>query len=197
MILGLYEILYPIPTNTPCLLRHLQFTFEPVENPKKVSSINDWVSAFHMFVAIYCVKFPNETPTLIKFCETVRDIATRGGEQFCYIRQANPRQYPWDIVHWELWHGAVTFRANHSPFQSGKPNARYKGKQSMANGVCWTFSAGRHCTVYRYEHKYHKCAGKHTGAQCQSTSTRHNGGDRTSTTKSNTKQPASSPLKST
>lgn len=75
-----------------------QFTFEPVQNPKKVSSINDWVSAFHTFVAIYCVKFPTETPKLMKFCETVRDIATRGGdwcyydEQFRYIRQANPRQ---------------------------------------------------------------------------------------------------------
>ena len=99
-----------------------QLTFEPIENPKKVSSINDWVSAFHTFVAIYCVKFPNETPNLIKFCEMVRDIATRGGdwsyydEHFCYIRQANPRQYPWDIVHWELWYRAVAFRANYSPF---------------------------------------------------------------------------------
>ena len=60
-----------------------QFTFEPVQNPKKVSSINDWVSAFHTFAAIYCVKFPNETPNLMKFCETVRDIATRGRD-WCY-----------------------------------------------------------------------------------------------------------------
>ncbi|XP_044183018.1 uncharacterized protein LOC122963589 [Acropora millepora] len=179
-----------------------QFTFEPVQNPKKVSSINDWVSAFHTFVAIYCVKFPTETPKLMKFCETVRDIATRGGdwcyydEQFRYIRQANPRQYPWDIVHWELWHRAVTFRANYSPFQPGKPNAKYKGKPSMAKGVCWTFNAGRHCPGCRYEHKCHKCGGKHTGAQCQSTSTGHNGGDRTSSAHSNTKQPASYARKS-
>ena len=47
-----------------------QFTFEPVQNPRKVSSINDWVSAFYTFVAIYCVKFPNETPNLMKFCGT-------------------------------------------------------------------------------------------------------------------------------
>ena len=81
------------------------------------------------------MKFTNETPNLINCCETIRDITTRGGdwcyydEQFRYIRQANPRQYPRDIVHWELWHRAVTFRANYSSFQSGKPNARYKGKQ--------------------------------------------------------------------
>ena len=73
-----------------------QFTFEPVQNPKKVSSINDWVSAFHTFVAIYCVKFPNETPNLMKFCETIHDITSHGrdwcyyDEQFCYIRQPIP-----------------------------------------------------------------------------------------------------------
>ena len=84
-------------------------------------------------------------------------------------------QSPWDIVHWELWHRAVTFRANYSPFQSGKPNARYKGKQSRAKGVCWTFNAGHYCTMCRYEHKCHKCGGKDTWAQCQSTATGHNG----------------------
>ena len=117
-----------------------QFTFEAVQNPKKVSSINDWVLAFHMFVALYCVKFPNETSYLMKFCETVCDIAISGRNWYYYdtqfrcIQQANPWQYPWDIVHWELWHRAVTIRANYSPFQCGKPNWRYKGKQSMAKG---------------------------------------------------------------
>ena len=45
----------------------------------------------------------------------------------------------------------------YSPFQSGNPNPRYKGKQSMAKGVCWTFNARRHCTGCRYEHNCHKC----------------------------------------
>ena len=55
------------------------FTFEPVNNSKKLTSIHEWVSAFHTFVAVYCEKFPRETPNLMQFCETVRDIATRGG----------------------------------------------------------------------------------------------------------------------
>ena len=55
------------------------FTFEPVNNAKKLTSIHEWVSAFHTFVAVYCEKFPRETPHLKQFCETVRDIATRGG----------------------------------------------------------------------------------------------------------------------
>ena len=76
----------------------------------------------------------------MKFCETVCDIVIRGGnwyyydKQFRCIQQPNPWQYPWDIVHWDLWHRALTIRANYSPFQCGKPNVRYKRKQSIARG---------------------------------------------------------------
>ena len=76
------------------------FTFEPVNNAKKLTSIYEWVSAFHTFVAVYCEKFPRETPNLMQFCETVRDIAARGGdwnyydEQFRYLRQGNPQSTP-------------------------------------------------------------------------------------------------------
>ena len=76
------------------------FTFEPVNNAKKLTSIYEWVSAFHTFVVVYCEKFPREMPNLMQFCETVRDIAARRGdwnyydEQFRYLRQGNPLKYP-------------------------------------------------------------------------------------------------------
>ena len=86
-----------ITTPTPVLeSKTPNFTFEPVDNSKKLTSIHEWVSAFHAFVAVYCEKFPRETPNLMQFCETVRDIATRGGdwnyydEQFRYLRQGTP-----------------------------------------------------------------------------------------------------------
>ena len=96
-----YAISFTAPSCSSPKTPH--FTFEAIQNPKKVTSIIDWVSVFQIFVAIYCVKFPNQTPNLMKFCEMVYVIATRGGnwpyydKQFCYIQQANPQQYPWDI----------------------------------------------------------------------------------------------------
>ena len=84
------------------------FTFKPVNNEKKLTSIDEWVLALHTFVAVYCEKFTRETPHLIQFCKTVQDIATHGGdwkyydEQFRYLRQGNPPKYPWGVVHWEF-----------------------------------------------------------------------------------------------
>ena len=63
-------------------------TLEPSQPAKKVQSINQWLSAFNIFVAIYA-----DTPKLMKYCEIVRDIAAKPGdwlyydEQFRFIRQ--------------------------------------------------------------------------------------------------------------
>ena len=198
-----YSLSFTAPSNR-ALPRTPQFTFEPVKTPKKVTSISDWVSAFHTFVAIYFEKFPKETPKLMKFCETVRDIAARGGdwsyydEQFRYLRQLGPRQYPWDIVHWELWHRAVTFRPKQGTFQSDRANSKFKGKANMLKGTCWTFNMGRSCSGCRYEHKCSKCGGKHPGTQCQSaTFGQQANSDRALSPQSYPKQPASHARKNT
>lgn len=188
-----YSLSFTAP-NGSATAKTPQLTLEPVQSNKKVSTINEWLSAFHTYVAIYCVKYPGEIPNLMKFCESVRDIAARGGdwsyydEQFRYVRQTNPKHYPWDIVHWELWHRAVTFRPKQNLFQSDRPNAKFKGNQSKGvRGVCWTYNAGRTCTGCRFEHKCSKCGGKHTGVQCQHASTGQSAG---TTSQSYSKQPA-------
>ena len=72
-------------------------TLEPSQPAKKVQSITQWLSAFNIFVAIYAEKQATDTPKLMKYCETVRDIATKPGdwlyydEQFRFIRQSPPR----------------------------------------------------------------------------------------------------------
>ena len=89
-------------------------TLEPSQPVKKIQTINQWLSAFNIFVAIYSKKLPTDTPKLIKYCEIVRDIAAKPvdwlyyDEQFRFIRQSAPAQYPWVAIHWELWLKAVT-----------------------------------------------------------------------------------------
>lgn len=150
------------------------FMFEPVQGNKKVSSIHEWITAFHTFAAIYLTKFSVEAPNVLKYCETVRDIATRGGdwlyydEQFRSLRQSAPKQYPWNAVHWELWHRSVTFRAKQPVQQSDRSNTKSRGKSPFVKGVCWTYNSGRFCSGCRFEHKCSKCGGKHQSVQCQS-----------------------------
>ena len=83
----------------------------------------------------------------MQFCETVRDIATRGGdwnyydEQFRYLRQGNPPKYPWEVVHWELWHREMTFRAKTPIFCNRQAQLGVQGK--ITNGQRGVFHVQR------------------------------------------------------
>ena len=77
-----------------------QITLEPLQNAKRIQCIQQWVSAFNMFVSVYSEKFTAETPRLMKYCEVVRDLAQEAGDwiwydkQFRYLRQTAPGEIP-------------------------------------------------------------------------------------------------------
>ena len=68
----------------------------------------------------------------------------------------------------ELWHRVMTFPAQSGYFATDKPNSRFRGKQPMVRGVCFTFNAGRPCVGCRYDHKCSKCGGRHAATSCHS-----------------------------
>ncbi|XP_078355087.1 uncharacterized protein LOC144639681, partial [Oculina patagonica] len=148
-----------------------QLTLEPSQSVKKVHTIQQWLSAFNIFVAIYSEKKANDTPQLMKYCEIVRDIAAKPGdwlyydEQFRFIRQSAPEQYPWDAIHWELWLKAVTNFRPKTQFPSDKGPMRFRS-QSFPKGTCWRFHAGKVCNGCRFEHVCFKCGSKHPATQC-------------------------------
>ena len=96
---------YSISINTSTPSSEAQLTLEPWKPLKKITHINQWISAFNTFVAIYVVKFPQEAPKLMNYCEIIRDIAAKLGdwlfydEQFHLLRQNAPTKYLWDAVH--------------------------------------------------------------------------------------------------
>jgi len=158
-----------------------KLTLEPAQPVKKVTTIHQWLTAFHTFTAIYTVKFPTATPQLMKYCEIVRDLAAKPGdwlfydEQFRYLRQSGPDMYPWDGIHWELWLKAATnFRASKpTSYTAEKFGARTRSQNSFPRGTCWSFQSGRYCKGCQYEHVCFKCGGKHPGSQCSNTSAQH------------------------
>ena len=142
-----------------------RLTLEPCQPSKTIHTFLQWLSAFNTFVAILSEKFPNETPRLMKYSEIVRDISTKPGdwyfydEQFRYIRQSAPDQYPWDTIHWELWIKAViNFRAKPAQPKSDMVSPRTRPRQSFPKGTCWSFHAGRFCGGCKFEHVCFKCS---------------------------------------
>ena len=94
-------------------------TLEPTVKPKRIHSIEGWTSAFQIFVAIYTKPHPSEAPALMKYGDTIRDLALRGfnwrfyDENFQFIRERDPVRLPWDLVHTELWIRSQPLTKNH------------------------------------------------------------------------------------
>ena len=138
--------------------------------------LDQWVTAFNVFVAVYTIRVPNAISSLMKYCEVVRDIASKQGnwryfdEQFRFLRQSKPDRYPWDNVAWELWHQAmhsslITSRQNSSyDFRARQPNQR--PFQSFPRGVCWRFHSGQFCRGCNFKHSCFKCGAVHPASQC-------------------------------
>ena len=149
-------------------------TLEPYHTPKKVTNIQQWITAFNIFVTIYSVKAAGDAPKLMKYCEVVRDLSHKSAdwlfydEQFRYLRQS--------AIHWELWLRAMFNFCGKTPSSTGadKANARVRFRPSTSKfpkGTCWTFHAGKQCRGRQYEHVCFKCNAKHPASQCQVSST--------------------------
>ena len=151
-----------------------QITLEPASAPRKLNSIQQWVTAFHTFMAIYCQKFAGDTAALLKYCETVRAIANKNGnwayydEQFRYLRQSAPDRYPWEEVQWELWLEATSVNLPFRPQRGNLPAGRVgRFRQiSLVKGTCFNFNNGRFCLGCSFNHICSRCGGKHAARNC-------------------------------
>ena len=82
-------------------------SLEPAQKSKRIATIDQWLTAFQIFVAIYAVRFQNDAPASMKHSETVRDLAAKNApwryydENFHFLRQK--KLFPWDQIHWKLW----------------------------------------------------------------------------------------------
>ena len=87
----------------------LNFVWSLFPNQNESLLYNQWSTAFNTFATVYSIKYPSLTPTLLKYCEVVKDLANRSAcwrwydEQFRYLRQTKPDSYHWEQVQWDLW----------------------------------------------------------------------------------------------
>ena len=81
------------------------FCLEPASKTKKILSIEVLLQAFHIFVGLYTQKFPHEAPALMKYGQTIRDLALHGqnwrfyDENFRFLRQTQCSLVPWGSIH--------------------------------------------------------------------------------------------------
>ena len=158
-------------------------SFQTSSRSRKILNVDTWSSAFIRFTAIYSMKFPLETPQLMKYMEIVRDIATRRpglgflyyDTQFRMLRESV--LLPWDHLHTEFWLMAcnpVQHNTSHpqpfrSPRQTNRPFHAPKPKRFLLN-TCWNFNKRSGCpnASCPHTHACGFCRGSHTASNCRS-----------------------------
>jgi len=121
---------------------------EPLNKPKKITSIDIWLQAFHVFVGIYASHYPNEAPGLMKYGSTIQDLAARGhnwrfyDENFRFLRQSQATSLPWGTVHWELW---LRSQSNIKKLPPSVTGIKPVSPISIPRGYCFKYHRGGDC----------------------------------------------------
>ena len=142
---------------------------EPLNKPKKITSIDIWLQAFHVFVGIYASHYPNEAPGLMKYGSTIQDLAARGhnwrfyDENFRFLRQSQATTLPWGTVHWELW---LRSQSNIKKLPPSIPGPKPFSPLSIPRGYCFKYHRGGDCAGCSFKHTCCKCAGDHRALHC-------------------------------
>lgn len=135
----------------------------------ELSSMNDWLTAWNRYMAIYCIKYPHEQAKLAKHLEAVRDIADAKGNWYSYDKDfrslIEQGQVQWGDVHMELY---VNARLTSS--QSIKTTNSHKElSKTIPRGACFQFHSGKQCNAglaCRFQHRCYNCGGSHPFIQC-------------------------------
>ena len=149
------------------------FCLEPTTKPKKVTTIDVWLQAFHVFVGVYTQKYPNEAPALMKYRQTIQDLASRGqnwhfyDENFRFLRQTQRTALPWGSIHGELLlRSQCSMMPSQVPRHCTSLGSDHLKLPSIPTGYCFIFHRGQNCTGCEFNHACFKCNGAHRGTQC-------------------------------
>ena len=128
---------------------------EPLAKHKKVTTIETWLSSFHVFVGAYTKQFPHEAPALMKYGEIIQDLAGRGhnwkfyNENFRFLRQHTMPQ-------------VSLCRPLQNPAHPPKGKADFVPK-----GCCFKFHKDRKCLPScTFKHLCYRCEGSHPISKC-------------------------------
>ncbi|MEW8544663.1 MAG: hypothetical protein AB2693_14135 [Candidatus Thiodiazotropha sp.] len=170
-------------------------------NSSSINTIDLWLEAFHVFVAIYTAKYPTEAPSLMKHTNIVQKLAKQAGddaalfydEQFRLWREDQPELLPWGMINSELQNEALAMgiskKLKQNPTNQRKQKTEVKRfcfRFNNNNGQC---PKGKDCS---FPHICQKCGGPHSRRQCPKSSTNHSSGTILPPNNQNTKRPSSS-----
>jgi hypothetical protein len=162
-------------TSVSIQLEQNSLSFRNVDSSKTYISIEQWTSAFMIFMNIYLEKFPNEAPHLLKYCSIIRQLANSHGdnawrfydENFRKLRQSTV--LPWQRTISELMVLACTTHKSKHSFRSNFRQSHQSSRKSDTfSRVCYAFNNGTRCksNPCPFKHICQICREPHPKSKC-------------------------------
>ena len=160
----------------PIYLKPLQKPESPKQKVE-MTTIEQWTSAFIVYVGIYAEKFPLETTGLMKHMEVVRELGNRGGQawqlydsNFRQYRAQNPSALKWGYFLGETWNRAVVennFSKSKNPKSFQQQNT-FRNNSQITKGCCFNYNQQGFCTFQgcKYNHICALCKKGHPMSHC-------------------------------
>jgi hypothetical protein len=149
------------------------------EHSKKIKTLDQWITAFSIYMTIYCQKYQDAVGDLMKYMETVREIARDDGQWLKYVQKFRKSKcqlrVSWANMHQELWLKAMhktpdlTQEIINGTVQQ---NVHVGGQncsnvQRIPNGYCVRYHTNNFCQLpCRYTHKCYVCTKLHSASKC-------------------------------
>ena len=119
------------------------------------------------------MKYPTESPALMKYGSLIRDWVARGhnwrfyNEHFRFIRQSHVSSLPWGTIHSELWLLSHFSTLTSKSLGSGvSPGPHTKADCPIPYGFCFKFHRGLVCAGCHFKHTWFKCNRDHVATTC-------------------------------
>ena len=136
-------------------------SFKTVKPKKSNLSIDQWSSAFNVYMSVYILKKPEDIQGLLSYAELIRGAArdhpTSSGwrdydGEFRSKKEPDPAR-PWGMIDNQLWLSIFC-----KP--PGQKDDQAKGEKSRVDKECMYFNSKEGCfkRSCKYTHKCHKCA---------------------------------------
>ena len=122
---------------------------------KRITSIDVWLQAFHVYVRIFTAQYPHEAPGLMRYGATIQDLAAIMMKTSVFYANLRATSLPWGTIHWELW---LTSQINTKKSISASGVAKIL---DVPRGYCFKFDRGGYCPGCSFKHSCSKCDGPH------------------------------------
>ncbi|XP_061186858.1 uncharacterized protein LOC133194982 [Saccostrea echinata] len=156
------------------------FTFLQKEHKYFFQSLQQWMNAFHVFVAVYCEKSPSHSPCLMKYMATIQKLSNDVGEKVAFYydeqvgswRGENPAQMPWEKINAKHYLEALQVGLKSRLDMNEKTDKQKTQSQQSFRGKnkpCFSCNNNNGDCVRpncEYAHICNRCYGEHPKKEC-------------------------------